>query len=81
MLRIYEAHRILIVIYRVAKKGRYSLPALKGTKGAERRRSDALHSICQRLAMPGMAEGRPSAFIPANTLDGNIRNARTSKRL
>jgi len=57
------------------------LPALKGTKEAEKRRSDALHSICQRLAMPGMAEGRPSAFIPANTLDGNIRNARTSKRL
>lgn len=27
--------------------------------------------------MPGMAEGNRSAFIPSNTMDGNIRNART----
>lgn len=27
--------------------------------------------------MPGMAEGRRSAFIPSNTSDGNIRNTRT----
>ncbi|KAI4499267.1 hypothetical protein M0802_005527 [Mischocyttarus mexicanus] len=61
------------------RKGGASKATCKSTKrGMERFRSAALHTVCQRLAMLRMAEGRPSDFIPSKTPDGNIRNTRTA---